>query len=348
MSKLYKAIKMIIVILLSVFILLLSTHVTHWIACHFIDVSEGYMTKGEKMNTLNLENIRILVVGDIMLDKYTVGTVDRISPEAPVPVVNVVDEYYTLGGCGNVVRNIRELGVEVDCLASIGNDFEGKTVWNSLEEIGAANLVFFGSERTTTKERIIANFRSVQMLRIDREINEFVPSEMAIQKIKKTKNEYDMIIISDYAKGMISKELIQYLKSNYKTRIIVDPKPINAWMYNDVFMLTPNEKEWKEMQLSSSNRFDKVRYILQTLGRNGMKLIEGYKEWFIEAKPVEIYNVSGAGDTVVAIMAVCLSMGLEAPESAKIANQCAAYVVTQSGTAVVPKNIFLKSVNEFF
>jgi len=292
------------------------------------------------------ESIRILVVGDIMLDKYVVGDVSRISPEAPVPVVNVKDEYSTLGGCGNVVRNIREFGVEVDCLASIGTDIEGKSILDELKEIGVNPLLFFGSERSTIKERIIAEHRSVQMIRIDREVTTTIPGEFPIKKLKEADNNYDMIVISDYAKGMISNDLMEYLRTR-KTKIIVDPKPLNAWMYNNVFMITPNEKEWGEMQIASNYRLDNVKYMLITMGKKGMKLIEGYKELYIEAEPVDIYNVSGAGDTVVAVMAVCLSIGLDASKAASIANKCAGYVVTQPGTSVVPKELFYKFLDEF-
>lgn len=298
------------------------------------------------MNMKEIEDIKILVVGDIMLDKYIIGTVDKISPEAPVPVVNVREEYSTLGGCGNVVRNIREFGVKVDCLASIGNDVAGKIIVEKLNKIGAGTLICFGSEISTVKERIIAEHRSVQMLRIDREETITIDASLPINKLKNLDNKYDMIVISDYAKGMISNKLMKYLKSIKGTNIIVDPKPANAWMYNNVHMITPNEKEWNQIELSSSFKLSNIKYVLKTMGKKGMKLIEGYKEWYIEAEPVDIYNVSGAGDTVVATMAVCLSMGLDAPISARIANKCAGYVVTQPGTSVVPKEKFFKILNE--
>ena len=295
----------------------------------------------------SVEKIKILVVGDIMLDRYVVGDVSRISPEAPVAVVNVIDEYSTLGGSGNVVRNIRETGAQVDCLSSIGGDIEGKIILDKLKGIGVKPLLCFGSERTTAKERIIAEHRSVQMLRIDREVITPVPSEISISKLKQTKNDYDIIIVSDYNKGMITSKLMTYLKENMKARIIVDPKPINGWMYNDIFMITPNEKEWQRMQIASNYVLDNVEYILQTLGSKGMRLIHGEDISNIKAVPVEIYNVSGAGDTVIAMMAVCLSMGLLPKHAAEFANQCAGYVVTQPGTSVVPKNKFMDILSRY-
>jgi len=297
----------------------------------------------------DMKKVKILVVGDIMLDKYVVGRVSRISPEAPVPVVNVMEEYSTLGGCGNVVRNIRELGAQVDCLTSVGQDFSGKEIEQELLKIGAGNYLFIGSEKTTVKERIIAEHRSVQMIRIDREVKKKIDSDLAIKTLKTySDNDYDIIIVSDYAKGMITYELMKYLKENIAARIIVDPKPQNGIMYNDVYMITPNEEEWNTMQLSSAYALTNVEYILQTLGSKGMRLIEmNEKTWDIKAEPVDIYNVSGAGDTVIAIMAICLSMGLTPLHSAKFANQCAGYVVTQPGTSVVPKNKFMNILGRY-
>ncbi len=291
------------------------------------------------------EDVRILVVGDIMLDKYVVGDVSRISPEAPVPIVNVSEEYHTLGGCGNVARNIRELGATVDCLASIGGDRDGKKVLDELNHIGVnTNLILMGSYQTIAKERIISDQRQVQMLRIDRETIRPVKAESAIKRLESINiNDYDMIVISDYAKGMITEDLMVYLKSK-NVKIIVDPKPINAYMYNGVYMMTPNEKEWDTMQVSSSYILTDVQFFLVTKGKDGMTLIKsgGDYYWRIPAEPVEIYNVSGAGDTVVAVMSVCIAMGVKELDAARHANRCAQDVVTQPGTTVVSKRLFMK------
>jgi len=293
----------------------------------------------------NPEDIRILVVGDIMLDKYIVGDVSRISPEAPVPIVNVSEEYHTLGGCGNVARNIRELGATVDCLASIGGDRDGKKVLDELDHIGVnTNLILMGSYQTIAKERIISDQRQVQMLRIDRESIEKINSESVIKRLESINiNDYDIIVVSDYAKGMITDELMIYLKS-HDVKIIVNQKPVNGHMYNGVYMITPNQKEWGSMRVASSYILTNVPFFLVTKGRDGMTLIEpeGDYYWEIPAEPVEIYNVSGAGDTVIAVMAVCISMGIPVLDAARHANRCAGEVVTQPGTTVVSKNLFMK------
>ena len=299
-----------------------------------------------------LEDIKILVVGDIMLDKYVVGDVSRISPEAPVPIVNVKEEYYTIGGCGNVVRNIRELGVQVDCLASIGLDRNGEIIADSLDRIGARYFPLYASRQTTVKERIIADQRKVQMLRIDREEINKVDDLKAIKSFKSgERNNYDIVIVSDYAKGMVTNGLMDFLKTQQNADIIVDPKPPGGCLYgyNNVFMITPNEREWKMMQAMSSCNWENIKFVLETKGRDGMILHDQTQkqDWPIQSEAVEVYNVSGAGDTVVAIIAVCISMGFHVVQSAIIANKCAGYVVTQPGTTTVPKNIFINACDMF-
>jgi len=289
---------------------------------------------------------RILVVGDIMLDKYVVGEVERISPEAPVPVVKVVDEYSTLGGCGNVVRNIRSTGAQVSCLTSVGWDENGTHIEEELVELGVNPMIVNECKVTTVKERIIADQRKVQMIRVDREVTEPIDPNLLILRLQEQDEKYDIIAISDYAKGVVSWDLIQYLERT-GTPVIIDPKPKNSHLYNMPFMITPNKEEWKEIEPKDEIR---PEYILVTEGREGMTLIDQSGSAIgrakIEAEPVEVYNVSGAGDTVVAIMSVCLASGLDPLKSATIANKCAGYVVTQTGTSTVPKNIFMKHYDE--
>jgi rfaE bifunctional protein kinase chain/domain len=302
--------------------------------------------KGKNMK--KLEDIRILVIGDIMLDKYVVGDVNRISPEAPVQIVQVIDEYSNLGGCGNVVKNIRDLGAKVDCVASIGFDRASETISQKLNDLDIGDYLIEESYIAIVKERIVANSRKIQMLRIDREIVQEVDPQIIIDQLRNYFSEHspDIIIVSDYAKGMIGAEVMKYLKE-HPHRIIIDPKPQHIGYYNDVFMVTPNEKEWHEMMLSSQCNLDKVKYILETKGKHGMSLKDCNQSWDIPAEEVhQVYNLSGAGDTVIAIMGVCLSLGLNPVQSAKIANACAAYVVTKPDTSTVPKELFLKIIEE--
>ena len=294
-----------------------------------------------------LEDIRILVVGDIMLDKYVMGEVERISPEAPVPIVKVLEEYHTLGGCGNVVRNIREIGPKVDCLASIGADRNGQTIIDELNKINATFKLITNSKVTIVKERVIADERKIQMIRVDRECIAPIDYEKAIAALEEHPLKYDIIIVSDYGKGMITNKLMKYL-NKLNTRIIVDPKPQNKKIYGFPFMITPNEKEMEEMGGSNELILNGCKYVLETKGQRGMSVYDEIQSWDIEAEPVEVYNVSGAGDTVVAVMAICISMGYSAVESATIANRCAGYVVIQPGTSVVPKDIFMDTLDVYY
>ena len=296
-----------------------------------------------------LKDKNILVVGDIMLDHYVMGEVERISPEAPVPIVHVYNEYSTLGGCGNTVRNIRETGANVYCLASVGNDEYGREIMTLLDNIGAVQMLVLESKRTTVKERVIASERKIQMIRIDRETTTQIDYKFPIDYLRETNIEYDIIVVSDYAKGMITKELMDYLHKLNKP-IIVDPKPQNFKLYSNVFMITPNEKEWHEIvKRTFPNPPNSMDYILLTEGKEGMTLMDNRDKSYtkIESTPVDVYNVSGAGDTVVSIMAVCLSMGWNPIDAAHVANRCAAYVVTQVGTSVVPKEKFWEMATNY-
>ena len=293
---------------------------------------------------------RILVVGDIMLDKYTVGDVERISPEAPVPIVTVTDEYSSLGGCGNVVRNISSLGVEVDCVASIGHDFNGEDIEAHLDKCGAGDYLVHESKVTTVKERIVANSRKIQMVRVDREVVKQVDADKLKQKLREYFLLYtpEIVVVSDYIKGVISMDLMLYLRRKAK-KIIVDPKPKNIRVYGGVFMITPNEDEWLEMSNTTpQSDLHNIKYVLITKGKSGMRLFDFNQSWDIPAENVHaVYSVSGAGDTVVATMAVSLINGFNPVVSARIANACAGYVVTEPGTSVVPSDVYMKCVHKY-
>jgi rfaE bifunctional protein kinase chain/domain len=294
-----------------------------------------------------VEDIHILVIGDIMLDKYVVGEVERISNEAPVPIVNVTNEFSTLGGCGNVVRNLREIGANAACLSSVGFDSDGSCILKHLEKLGVERHIVTASRRTTVKERVIADERKIQMLRLDRESTEIPDYNSIMKEFEKLYLPYDMVIISDYTKGMITKRLMEQINI-MGPKFIVDPKPKNKTIYGHPYLITPNEKETKQMGGPNAILSRGAVYVLETRGREGMKLHHTEKTLAeIDADPVEVYNVSGAGDTVVAVMAVCLSLGISIINSAKIANKCAGYVVTQPETSVVPENIFMMNMVQY-
>lgn len=288
----------------------------------------------------NIEDVNILVIGDVMLDHYVYGEIHRISPEAPVPIVNVTKEEYLLGGAGNVVRNIRSLGANVSCVCSIGDDIAGTIVSDLFNDIGVDKRLKKRKDGITTqKNRIIAEYRATQMIRIDKEeIKNIDSSGISFD------GEFDVIIISDYAKGMITADLMMRVKK-LNIPIIVDPKPVNSYLYNDVFMMTPNEEEFNRMCLSSSHPFGKnIRYILKTMGKKGMELIGDDDNYFISSIPIDVYNVSGAGDTVVAVVSTCVAMGMDVRLAVRVANKCARHVVTKPDTSTVSNLLFSSMV----
>jgi len=297
--------------------------------------------------------VNILVVGDIMLDRYIVGDVTRISPEAPVPIVNVKEKYSTLGGASNVANNIAALGAKVTIISQYGDDEAGSELKQHMidnENIDFSLFNNFGS--TIVKERIISTNRQVQMLRVDtEEIKKFDATRLNNQTVEK--KDYDIVIVSDYGKGMVSQDLLKYFAKFGD--IILDPKPVNAHMYrnlkgftkrdNWVEIITPNETEFNEMTKNDPRYFNHFSHVVKTLGKKGMVYRNTSKiDYEIKSQPVDIYNVSGAGDTVVAILGVCIAKGYDLVTSARVANECARYVVSQPGTSVVPKNIFNESL----
>lgn len=293
----------------------------------------------------NFNEVNVLVVGDIMLDRYICGTVSRISPEAPVPIVLVHEEYSTLGGSGNVVRNIRSLGAKVTCLASIALDNAGHLISQYLRDIGAETKLVTASHVSIVKERIVAGERKTQMLRVDREIPLSIDQNRLINAIRNDPTNFDVVVVSDYQKGLIGSELMEYLRNRYET-IIIDPKPGNVYNYGKVFLMTPNEKEWNTMICNSPFK-PEADYFLVTKGKKGMELIDARdpdrNNWAITdipSHPVEVFNPSGAGDTALAVLAVCYAAGLNLLESSIIANDCAGWVVTQPGTTAIEINEF--------
>ena len=284
-----------------------------------------------------------------MLDKYVMGEVERISPEAPVPIVHVNEDHCTLGGCGNVVTNIRELGPKVVCVSSIANDDNGKLILKKLINLDVDPLLVGESEVTVTKERIIASERKIQLIRIDREVVKDVEANELINAVENDYDicqDFDIVIISDYAKGVVTAPLMQYL-NDIGAKFIIDPKPKNSHFYGEPYLITPNEKEAEEMGGSQRLNVNGAKYVLETKGKRGMTLYDGKENWNIDADEVEVYNVSGAGDTVIAVMATALSMGWNPLDSAYIATRCASYVVTKPGTSVVPRNIFMEIMKKY-
>ncbi len=296
----------------------------------------------------------ILVVGDLMVDQFVWGEVSRISPEAPVPVVEVQDETLLLGGAANVANNLRNLGCGVTLCGTLGRDEMGQTFQDlALSQGIDCQAVTLDDRPTILKTRIIA--RGQQVVRVDREGNkelggqEWRDLEAAAEKVARS---VDGIIVSDYAKGVVSAQLMDLLTSVSRSRSIplfLDPKPSNLGLYKGVTVVTPNEKEAEAMagmSLSGGASLEEIadriktatraKGVLITRGKHGMALWGEDGEMFtIPTMAREVFDVTGAGDTVIATMALGVVAGLDFPQAAYLANLAAGIAVGKVGTATV-------------
>ncbi len=299
---------------------------------------------------------KVLVVGDLILDRYLWGDVERISPEAPVPVVEIKKETVNPGGASNVAWNISSLGSKVYMAGVIGDDQNGKILEKLLIEKGIIPLNIKDKNRPTTeKTRIIAV--SQQLLRIDRENKQKINSDISdrlIKQLKKVIHEIDCIIISDYGKGVVTESLMDYLKKTGKP-LFVDPKPSNFSLYRNVTTITPNRKEAYEcVKADRDTQIEEVgkkimkdldiENLLITLGPEGMALFDKEKVIKIPAKAKKVFDVTGAGDTVISVLALSKISGASWEESASLANYAAGYVVGEIGTATVDSKKLLELI----
>ena len=296
-------------------------------------------------------NQRILIVGDVMLDKYVVGSSDRISPESPVPVVNFSSEEKRLGGAGNVAMNTSGLGFNCDLVALLGNDQAGGEIKALLEErnCGTNGLVFFEGRSTTEKTRILANKQ--QVVRLDKEVKGGLSADEK-DTLKKKINDLivlcDIVVLSDYGKGVLEKDFCQWIVNQcleIRKPILVDPKGKRWSKYKGADLITPNLKEAQEVvpfDLNDDSDIEKacvyiqeefdIKNVLITRGGDGMTLLESGQFHRINAKKIEVFDVSGAGDTVISSIACMLSLGFSYIESALLSNEAAGVVVTRIGT----------------
>ncbi len=296
----------------------------------------------------NLKNLRILVVGDIILDEYLLGDTERISPEAPVPVFEVKSKEVRLGGAGNVAKNLVDLGCKVFLTGIVGKDEEGKVLKDLIESAGIHALFVYDDRPTTTKTRIVA--RSQQLLRIDREDRTPVSGAVLESLLAIVKEcDCDGVIVSDYAKGVVVESLTRAVRER-KIFWAVDPRPSNKALYKEASLMTPNEKELKAMTQAGNQIEDRARRLkeelnLETLvvtrGPKGMTLVREEISHF-PARAKRVYDVTGAGDTVIASLTAFHLAGASWEEACEIANLCAGIVVGELGTASVrPEDILL-------
>jgi len=309
------------------------------------------------------DKARILVVGDIMVDHFVYGTVNRISPEAPVPVVNVKHEKILPGGAANVVSNASKLGAKVYIAGVVGDDYNGEILKHLVgkgggkdkrkAKVDSSQILTLKNFQTIIKTRVIAH--NQQIVRFDREDNGKFTSQVykrLMDGIKKIADDIDAVIISDYGKGLIERKffssLVSFLREKNKF-IALDPKVENFKFYKNVSILTPNINETSggsgikindEKTLDKAGRaiIKKVKpdYLLITRGEAGMSLFyEGNKTLHLKARAKEVYDVTGAGDTVISTLAVAKSVGASIADACYIANAAASIAVSQLGTYAV-------------
>lgn len=305
------------------------------------------------MNILKKITPKILVIGDLMIDHYLWGSCDRISPEAPVQVVNVKKETTVLGGAGNVVNNLVALGAEVSVSSVIGNDDEGDELLKMLKaiEVNTQNIFIQKDRKTSKKSRVIA--ASQQVLRYDKESRENIQDnsvDLIVNSLSEVISNYDIVILSDYDKGVLTDNLCQKiinLAKKKSVKVVVDPKGNDFSKYKGAYLLTPNKKEAiiaTGIEITDEKTLEKALVKLKkecdleisliTLSEDGLSTYDGELKRFPTVAK-EVFDVTGAGDTVIASIAFALSVGKSIEESAAFSNLAAGVVVGKIGSATV-------------
>lgn len=313
-----------------------------------------------------IKNLKIAVIGDIILDEYIFGEVERISPEAPVPVVRVERNLYNLGGAANVALNIKSLGADPLLMGVIGKDYPGEKVIQKLKEkkIKTDYILVSGEWKTIVKSRIIA--QNQQILRIDYENNMEIKGNVLkkfLENLEKLQEESDGFLIQDYEKGLLFKKTIkEILEVNKNKPVFVDPKFENFFLYKNVYLFKPNLKEvekslgkrikdedGKIAVLRNIKNKIKCRNIVMTMGERGMLGIDSKNRVFkVPSIKVEVYDVTGAGDTVISLLSLALCAKFDIIPSCIIATIGAGIEVTKLGASPVTEPELTKGFKNFY
>jgi rfaE bifunctional protein kinase chain/domain len=315
-----------------------------------------------------MEGRRVVVYGDVMLDEFVWGDVTRISPEAPVPVVDIRRESVHLGGAANVLANLRALGVRADVVGVVGDDRAGERVRDELREAGAEgageSLVVEEGRPTTVKTRIIAHSQLV--VRADRERRtpvEGLAAERIAEALRRLLEGADALVVSDYDKGAVTPRVLAEVLPLARAAgvpALVDPKIRNFGAYRPATLVTPNHHEALRLTDSEDDTDEGAaaaarairrrlgcESVLITRGERGMMLLEGDGEpVYVSTAAREVYDVTGAGDTVIATLAAALASGASLLEAATLANHAAGIVVGKVGTATASAAELLASFRE--
>lgn len=312
----------------------------------------------------SFKNKKVLVLGDLMLDRYLTGQVSRLSPEAPVPVVDIENEYSRLGGAANVGNNIMALGGTPLLIGIVGDDHSGQELKNIMSKQGFVTdgILTDPGRPTTVKTRVIANNQHV--VRTDKEVKTDINSEISTslkEVFSLFLNEVDAVIIQDYNKGLITKELIEYGVSAAKDLnkiVTVDPKFDHFFDFLNVTVFKPNRGEAEEAlgkKIKTEEQVIEAAHILFdrlnclclmiTLGEQGMAIFNQNREvQFIPTRARKVHDVSGAGDTVISSVTLSLSAGASFEESAILANYAAGIVCSEVGIVPITAEILKKGI----
>jgi len=303
-------------------------------------------------NIPNFSNAKILVVGDVMIDKYWFGAADRISPEAPVPVVKIANQEKRLGGAGNVALNFSSIGCNVTLLGLVGND-EGSKFINEQLLVHKINnqLIVDEDISTTTKLRVISkNFQLIRLdFETDKESYQLSKLDELAKSFKLIVNKFDIVVFSDYGKGSLKKiDQLITISKNFNKVTIIDPKQKNGTIYKDASILKPNYKEFELMvgTCKSEDDIDKKAFklldnlrldaLVITRGADGISLYQKSREPYKQrATSKEVFDVTGAGDTVIAVLGAFLAKGINLRKTVNFANAAAGIVIGKIGTSYI-------------
>ena len=322
----------------------------------------------KKLNSLknNFSGKRVAVIGDLMLDCYFWGGVSRVSPEAPVPVVEVDEELFRFGGALNVAYNILKLGGIPFPIGVIGNDNDGRIIRKLMKDTGISDkgIVIDPKRPTTAKTRVIADKQHI--VRIDKEKTDSISSsteKKILGLLKKEIKKLDAIILQDYNKGMLTENLIKQiikLAENADIIVTVDPKFLNFFSYKNVTVFKPNRKETEDafgIRIKTEEDISKAgfklleqlkcKYVLLTLGENGIALFEkGKPERRVPTIAQKVSDVSGAGDTVISTLTMALSAGAEIFDAAYLANYAGGLVCQEVGIVPIELSTLFNTVSK--
>ncbi|MFN8011006.1 MAG: D-glycero-beta-D-manno-heptose-7-phosphate kinase [Holophagaceae bacterium] len=316
-----------------------------------------------------LAGVKVAVLGDLMLDEYLFGEVNRISPEAPVPIVRVQREKSVLGGAANVAANLKALGAEPVLIGTLQKDPAGERLMQLLSRLGVAldGLVLDPSRPTIIKTRVIG--QTQQMLRIDRE-EAGAPDLQVLDdlqaSLERALGECAALVVSDYAKGVVGAPVMEAVRRLCAARDIpwiVDPKPAHKALYRGATLMTPNTKETSELAGMPARHDGEVaaagRALVEELGLRGLLVTRSEKgmalfspeadhaePWMIPTMAMEVFDVSGAGDTVIAAFSAAVASGADWKDAAMLANAAAGVVVAKMGTATVTPDEILDHYHE--